>query len=227
MSPTRFLVLFHLIYFGVVIPLGAIRRRRHVAEQSQLAPRHLRRYAHMSLSLVVFGFISLVVAWRIGVSLFPPEFPPMTAILTGVGMYVVSVGVMRPRWRAAIQKRSPVTELLTPSNAVERTVWILVSCLAGISEEITWRGVQVMLLADLTGQYWLAVMASAISFAIAHAVQGWRSVLVIFVLALGFQLVAWLAGSLYVAMAFHIAYDVTAGLTCDYYRRTLTPSTSP
>ena len=44
---------------------------------------------------------------------------------------------------------------------------------------------------------------------------------VIFVLALGFHALVWLAGSLYVAMAVHIAYDITAGLTYGRLRRDL------
>ena len=31
--------------------------------------------------------------------------------------------------------------------------------------------------------------------------------------ALGFHALVWLSGSLYVAMAVHIAYDITAGIT--------------
>jgi membrane protease YdiL (CAAX protease family) len=38
----------------------------------------------------------------------------------------------------------------------------------------------------------------------------WARVIIVF--ALGFHLLVWLSGSLYVAMAVHIIYDVTAGL---------------
>jgi hypothetical protein len=44
-------------------------------------------------------------------------------------------------------------------------------------------------------------------------IQGWRSAAVILVFALGFHALVWLSGSLYVAMAVHIAYDVTAGIS--------------
>ena len=64
-SATRFLVWFHLIYFGLVIPLGAIRSRKCIIAQGQTAPNRLRRYALTSLALVFFGLLSLVVASRI------------------------------------------------------------------------------------------------------------------------------------------------------------------
>jgi membrane protease YdiL (CAAX protease family) len=88
-----------------------------------------------------------------------------------------------------------------------------VSLIAGIGEEITWRGVQMALVVALTGNYWLAIALCAISFALAHAGQGWQSAAIIVVFGLGFHLLVWLAGSLYVAMAVHLAYDLTAGIS--------------
>src|SRR6185436_18860320 len=90
--------------------------------------------------------------------------------------------------------------------------WIAVSLLAGIGEEITWRGVQTGLLAAATGSYGVATILSALSFGGAHMIQGWRSASVIVVFALGFQALVWLTGSLYVAMAVHVVYDITAGI---------------
>jgi hypothetical protein len=45
-----------------------------------------------------------------------------------------------------------------------------------------------------------------------HATQGWRSAAVIVGFALGFQGVVVARGSLHIAMAVHVAYDITAGL---------------
>jgi membrane protease YdiL (CAAX protease family) len=53
---------------------------------------------------------------------------------------------------------------------------------------------------------------SAVSFGVAHYIQGWKSAAVITVFALGFQGVVWISGSLYVAMLVHVVYDITAGL---------------
>jgi membrane protease YdiL (CAAX protease family) len=36
---------------------------------------------------------------------------------------------------------------------------------------------------------------------------------IVFLMALGFHALVWRAGSLYVAMAVHVAYDITAGIT--------------
>jgi membrane protease YdiL (CAAX protease family) len=92
-----------------------------------------------------------------------------------------------------------------------------------VGEEITWRGVQTALLAILTGNLWIAAILSAASFGLSHIIQGWRSVAVVVVFALCFQTLVWLAGSLYVAMAVHIAYDITAGITYGRLGRQLAP----
>ena len=39
--------------------------------------------------------------------------------------------------------------------------------------------------------------------------------LVILLFAVGFQFLVWLAGTLWVAMAVHSAYDITAGIVCE------------
>ena len=132
-------------------------------------------------------------------------------------MLVATVALMRPRWRRAVERRTPVgarvLHLCMPANAVERAWWIAVAVLAGISEEITWRGVQTALLTNLTGRLWIAAIICAISFGVAHMIQGWKSSAIIVFFALGFHALVWLSGSLYVAMAVHTAYDIMAGLT--------------
>ena len=85
--------------------------------------------------------------------------------------------------------------------------------LAGVSEEITWRGVQTALLINLTGHLWIAAIVCSISFGLGHSNQGWKSAVIIVCFALGFHALVWLSGSLYVAMAVHVAYDITAGIT--------------
>jgi membrane protease YdiL (CAAX protease family) len=99
-----------------------------------------------------------------------------------------------------------------PSNATERVWWLIVASVAGVGEEITWRGVQLALVGVLTGSYWVAALLCAISFGLVHIIQGWKSTAIIVAFALGFHLLVWLGSSLYVAMAVHVAYDLTAGI---------------
>jgi membrane protease YdiL (CAAX protease family) len=173
--------------------------------------------------LVVLASLSLAVARveHIDRALVRSPGHLLTALTAGLAMYATAVVFMRPRWRRAVARGTRVVYLFMPETATERTWWIVVSVLAGIGEEITWRGVQTTLLVTLTGSYGTAALVSAISFALAHFLQGWKTSVLIVLFALGFQGLAWLAGSLYVAMLVHVAYDITAGFSYGHFAREL------
>jgi hypothetical protein len=214
---------FHLAYFGVVLPAMAIWQRTKVLPTNQPLPNRLRHFQSTALTIAMLTALSLLVAWKQAIPLFPQSWPPLIAVIVGLVFYGAAVAYMRPRWRRAVERRARVVHLYMPQNAVERTWWIAVATLAGVGEEITWRGVQTALLAILTGNLWIAAILSAASFGLSHIIQGWRSVAVVVVFALCFQTLVWLAGSLYVAMAVHIAYDITAGITYGRLGRQLAP----
>jgi membrane protease YdiL (CAAX protease family) len=204
---------FHLLYFGLIIPGMAISQARKFSDLQKPLPNRLRHFQRTAFTLVFFGAMSLLVARVEWIGLFPRAIPAWRALLAGILMFVVAVVLMRPRWRRAVERRTRVVHLFMPANATERGWWIAVAVLAGISEEITWRGVQAGLAFSLTRNVLIAILFCSISFSAGHMIQGWRSAAVILVFALGFHALVWLSGSLYVAMAVHIAYDVTAGIS--------------
>ncbi len=203
---------FHLAYFGAVIPISVLYHRKKALARETQHPNRLRHFQTTALVLVLFATLSLLVARVQRIYLFPRALPPIGAIVAGLAMYAATVALMRPHWRRAVERRSPVVHLFMPANAVERAWWIAVAILAGVGEEITWRGVQAALCGVLVGNFWLAALLASISFGAAHMVQGWKSSALIVLMALGFHALVWLAGSLYVAMAVHVAYDITAGI---------------
>jgi membrane protease YdiL (CAAX protease family) len=207
----------HLVYFGLFVPVMVVRGRMKIRDPKAPLPNRLRHFQATSFTLVGFAAVSLLVARTEWIELFPRIRPSLLAVVAGVAMLVTTVAFMRPRWRRAVEQRTPVgarvLHLCMPANGVERAWWIAVSVLAGISEDITWRGVQTALLGNLTGHLWTAAIICSISFGLAHMVQGWKSSAIIVFFALGFHALVWLSGSLYVAMVVHIAYDITAGLS--------------
>jgi membrane protease YdiL (CAAX protease family) len=176
-------------------------------------PDRLRYFQRTTVVLLLLATMSLLVAKVQWISLFPPALPGPSALAAGVVLYAAAVAFMRPRWRRAVERRVQVVHFFMPANAAERAWWIAVSILAGVGEEITWRGVQAALVGAITGSFWLAALVCSISFGLAHFVQGWKSAALITVFALGFHTLVWLGESLYVAMAVHVAYDLTAGIT--------------
>jgi len=220
-APVTFLGYFHVAFFGILIPIGAWRqKRRFAAAGSSGAPNFAKYAVRMIATLVTLTAVSLETAYFESIRIFPRTMPPLSAVIVGAAILVGAVLLMRPRWRRSIERQEGHIRLFVAETPRQRALWIVISTLAGVGEEITWRGVQFTLLVALTGNAAIAAFLSAASFAVAHVVQGWKSVLVVFGFALVFQSLASLAGSLYVAMGVHLLYDVAAGLTLSKYAAT-------
>jgi membrane protease YdiL (CAAX protease family) len=111
-------------------------------------------------------------------------------------------------------------------------MWVVLSLSAGIGEELVWRGVLPALIGSASGHLPLSIGLSIVSFALAHAIQGVRSVFAIAAIAASFHALFFLSGSLYVGMVVHFVYDVVAGFTYARLARELgflpsTPKTQP
>jgi hypothetical protein len=95
---------------------------------------------------------SLAAAWTQRMELFPMSIDrPWISVAAAIATYVIAVTLMRPRWRRAVERGLPHVYLFMPDTREERRWWIAVSICAGISEEITWRGVQPALVAFVAG----------------------------------------------------------------------------
>jgi membrane protease YdiL (CAAX protease family) len=202
---------FHLVCFGVVLPYLAVLSARRLPSMSQRP-----RKPHFISILMVQGvtvIISLRVAEVERIALFPDVMPSPLAIAVGVVMTILTIVVLRPRWRDAVVRRDPRVHFVMPRDAVERRLWVAVSLAAGSCEEITYRGVMYVLLLRLAGDPLIAAIAAAALFGAAHAVQGWKGVSAIALIGLSLQGLVLLAGSLYVAMAVHVLYDLVTGFT--------------
>lgn len=207
----------HLVLFGILIPILAIRSMKLI-ESRPLAPRH-RYFKAVLVQLVVFAAFSIFVARLNWIEIFPRRMPPLPAIAAGAVFLACAIPFGWTRWRRAVQERKRIVALFMPADNVERVLWIASAALAGFGEEITWRGVQTALLTRLTGNLPAAIAIAVAMFALAHAMQGWKSVGVIAVFSVGFHAIVWLSGSLYVAMAVHFLYDLVAGFSYAHFGR--------
>jgi hypothetical protein len=204
---------YHVFLFGGVVPYLAI--KSHTRMKNSTAPiDRLRHFQRGSLTLVIFAVLSLLTALKQHLWwLFHVDSAGVwKGLPAAIAIYVAAVVIMKPQWRKAVEQRKRVASLFMPENAIERAWWITVATLAGVSEEITWRGVQTTLLAILLGNFVVASIVCAVMFGLAHFMQGWKSMGIVVLFALVFQALVWLSGTLLLAMAVHAAYDITAGL---------------
>ena len=210
---------FHLIAFGIIIPIAAIRSKKRIEARQFFFAARRRYFTSVLIQVGAFALFSIFVARQNWIEIFPRTFPPPRAIIAGAVFLIATVGTGFTRWRKAVIEKKKIVALFMPTNNVERMMWIGSAALAGFGEEITWRGVQTALLTRLTGSIAVAIGIAIVTFAIAHAMQGWKSVGVIGVFTAGFHLLVWLAGSLYVAMVVHSLYDLIAGFAYAHFGR--------
>ena len=200
-----------VVFVTLAVPYAVLRSRDGLLVMARV-PMSERFWVMMAPQLIL-GVIAAGTGLVTGLDLFPSRMPSATAWLLGGAFLVCVVTLMRPSWRLTLEDPSPAWRLFTPVTLSERWMWIALSLAAGVCEELVWRGVLPSLVAALTGSVPAAITISVFSFAVAHAIQGLRSVLAIASIAAAFHALVALSGSLYVAMAVHFAYDVVAGFT--------------
>ncbi len=203
----------------LVVPWAVLRNRESALAMADI-PLALRFYA-MLLPQVVLGVLALATGFVEGIELFPARAPSGLSWFAGAVFLGVALLLVRPHWRRSIEEDKPTWRLFAPTSRRERRMWIALSLSAGIGEELVWRGVLPALIALLTGSLAIGIALSVASFALAHAIQGLRSVLAIAGIAAAFHVLVFVSGSLYTAMLVHFAYDVIAGFTYARFAREL------
>jgi membrane protease YdiL (CAAX protease family) len=129
-----------------------------------------------------------------------------------LGVLALALASVPWRWsRTAAAERARLFAI-GPESTRDLPLWFALSLAAGFAEELAWRGLLVELLARAGLAHAPALLAAALSFALAHLTQGWRSLVPVFLFALGLHAVVAAGGSLWPAMAAHGAYDAAAGL---------------
>jgi membrane protease YdiL (CAAX protease family) len=145
------------------------------------------------------------------ISLFPQPHFGWKHVAMIAAFLAISLGTLPVRWnwRTEDEKRRMLWRI--PVQPSHLWGWALVSLSAGIVEEVVFRGVLFQLWDRLIG-VWPAVAVCSIAFALAHYVQGVRSMAVILLMALANHLIVFASGDLYTMMIIHVVYDFLAGI---------------
>jgi len=141
------------------------------------------------------------------------------ATLKGLGK---DVAIALPFWLVWEATAYGVQRLLGPSSArsttsmlpqsrLEVLIWIVVSIVAGFTEEIQTRGYLQQQLHALTGNIVVAVVLQGAVFGIGHSYQGWKQVIVISALGVLYGALAAWRGNLRANMIAHAWSDVWEG----------------
>jgi len=134
----------------------------------------------------------------------------------GTAFLALFLAVIAPRWKfKSFHERDQVYRMM-PQSPTELAWWTMVSFCAGVFEEVIYRGVLFGIFMYWFGSWWVAALLCALAFALAHAIQGWKNMAIIFFMGLAFQGLVLMTGTLYMAMAVHTIYDFIAGAVFFY-----------
>jgi membrane protease YdiL (CAAX protease family) len=100
---------------------------------------------------------------------------------------------------------------LLPQSPLEIILWIVVSVVAGFTEELQSRGYLQRQLHALSGSIVFAVLAQAVVFGLMHSYQGWKQVVVIIPLGVLYGVLAVWRRNLRTNMIAHAWSDVWEG----------------
>ena len=101
---------------------------------------------------------------------------------------------------------------LLPHGPLESVLWLGVAAIAGISEEIVYRGYLQPQLRALSGNLALAIGLQAIIFAIGHLYQGWKPAIITGIYGMAFGILAAWRKSIIPGMIAHSIIDIIGGL---------------
>ena len=208
--------IYYVFFIGVLIPALSIRS----AIKLKAGAPFPRKIVYRISTLTMHGlmFLSAFVTWRsFGLPMFPPASIGLKEAGYGLGTLIFFLAVMVPMWRKKAMLNPSGAYRSMPQTTGEMGVWAAISLSAGFVEEITYRGLLFGILDYWLHNWWAAAILCAVSFGIGHAIQGWKSGAIVFVISVVMQGLVYVTGTLYVAMVVHAVYDFIAGAVYLYY----------
>ncbi len=172
-------------------------------------------YVASAVTIAVLAGLALLVGTRAGglravglVAVSPAVLGRWSLVLAGGGLALLAG--FRLIAGVAGWSESAFLRALLPRTRRERVTFVLLSLVAGLGEEVAYRGYAITALAAVLGPVGAAVLSS-VSFGVMHAYQGVLGVVRTTVLG---GLLAWgflASGSLWPPIAAHALIDILAG----------------
>lgn len=200
-----------VVLVAVLLPIVAFRQHRALTAGTMTAPRRPLLYASAvaTHALLLAGVLATVLADDL--RLFPAFQVDARNLLASAIALALGLLLLVERTRVADAVARERTRLIAPRTPREYWMFAGVAVSAGVAEQLAYRGVLFSFFLWYTGSLWGAALLAAIPFGLVHLFQGWRSAIVVTVIALRDQILVGLTGTLVFAIAIHIIHDIVAG----------------
>jgi membrane protease YdiL (CAAX protease family) len=229
-ASSNLITLFFLFFIFFFMPAAGIHSYLHIKRGKPLQPKRHRYWVTITVEIIVL-LLAIASARHEQIVLFPTIYPsvaPSVAVFLYMLLILYKIRASFPKAKSERIQRMRRT---LPENNEEMKYWIVISFLAGISEEIAYRGVAYSLLLGFTDSIVFTVVICSVVFGIAHAMQGGATALAVALFGVAFHISAIGTGSLYLGMLLHVCYDMGLGLVALQFfqrdaARTSVPATS-
>lgn len=210
--------LLFLFYLLLVLPWMAFRSHQNLNSSREA---NIDRFSDAELekiwiSTLINLSIMFVLAWAVGsgfgfrIFALPALDGRTILAATSALLLCLLIRLIARRLRPLNDRKKLLVFALAPRT---RRQWLLKSLAvvcACVAEEAAYRGVAWQILSYSTGQHILAAVICSIAFAFAHWVQGWFSILIIFLVAVVMHGLVEYSHSLVPAMFVHGVFDFIA-----------------
>ena len=221
---------YFMVLALIVMPALGVASYIRIRSGKPLPPKP-RRYRSMIVFQLLLLLITVLAAREAGAPLLGRKFPGLLAWLIASAYFVFLTVRLRRAWAKLTPERRERARIVLPDHPSLMRMWVVISALAGISEECAYRGLAFRFLTANHRSVALALLVCVASFGVAHMTQGWRGILGTSVIAVIMHAVVFLTQSLYMAIVLHAAYDLMIGVIAmpilcqDASRQELTPTT--
>jgi len=195
----------------ITAPVLGIVSYIHIRRGKPLPPKRYR-YRRVMIFQFVFLLLIFLAAREQRVPIIAGPFPAWTAWLLAAVFLVIFGLRLRMAWAKLSPQRLERARIVLPDDPSLMRMWVVISAMAGITEECAYRGLAFRFLTDNHGSVALALLLCIAAFAIAHMTQGWRGVLATAIIAAFMHSVVFLTQSLYLAIVVHAIYDLMVGI---------------
>jgi membrane protease YdiL (CAAX protease family) len=210
-KPPDSITILYLVVVLLLMPALGILSWFRVRSGKPL-PSNTRRYQTMIVMQFALLAWTSLVARQNSFHLLDSNLPPAWIWVAAAAYLTFIATRVRVGWRRATEKQKRRARLVLPETPSQMRYWVVISLLVGVTEKYAYRGVAYTVFSRITGSPALSVLVCILSFGIAHLMQGWRGVVLASSLAVLFHFTVFLTHTLYVAIAFHAAYDLIVGI---------------
>jgi membrane protease YdiL (CAAX protease family) len=201
---------FFLFIVLVFVPAAGIAGYLRIRSGKPLRPKRARYRVIIVVQLIIL-LITLWAARRQGIELLGRHWGNPAIWLVTAAYAALFVWRARSAWARMSPARLEKARRVLPDDPSLMRLWVAIAAMAAISEECAYRGLAYQLLVRMSLDPALAVLVCVVCFAIGHMIQGWRGVLGAFLIALIFHGLVFVTNSLYLAIAFHAAFNLIVG----------------